>query len=87
MEIVLCFGMCEGLVEIKQDYKYLKNLVPCVDNLWDVYRRSVLEENVLPMVRREIKKYQRGLHALICTCKNVYINGYPQIETNLCSIG
>ena len=76
--------MRDGILEIKDDYKELKEIQARPPaNLWDVFRFNVMREDVLPFMKKRIMKYQRDLHNLLCTSKAVYINGCPKIENNL----
>ena len=84
MERLVVHWMHDGILEIKHDYKELQNIQSRPpSNLWDVFRINILFEDVLPLLRRKIRKHQQEMHALTCTCKDAYINGYPKNERNL----
>ena len=87
MEGIIAFWMHEGIIEINHDYIELQNIVPLpITNLWDLYRSDYLREDVLPYIRRKIKKSQKELHCLMCTSKAAYINGHPKIEDDISRI-
>ena len=84
MERLVAHWLQDGITEIERDYKELKDIQSrSPANLWDVFRFNLLYEDVLPLIRRKIRKHKRELHALTCTCKDAYINGYPKIENNI----
>ena len=73
-----------GIHDIEYNYAELKRIqTRPPDNLWDVFRISILFEDILPMLRRKIRKHRRELHALTCTCKDAYINGYSKVANDI----
>ena len=84
MEGIIAYWVKNGISIGKQDCIELENLsVPPVTNLWDIFRINCIKEDFLPRIRKQIRRHQKELHCLICTCKNAYVNGYPKIENNL----
>ena len=81
MEILVAFWLSDGIRIIKQDHEELANLVPPnVTNLWDICRSNYLIDDILPKIRKKIRRHEKELHAFMCTCKTVYINGRPAIK-------
>ena len=84
MEGCVVHWMYNGILDIKHNYKELEQIqTQPPTNLWDVFRVSILLEDILPMLRRKIRKHQKELHALTCTCKDAYTNGHPKIKNNI----
>ena len=81
---IVAHWLHDGIIEIKDDYKEFEEIQSRPPaNLWDVFRFSCVREEILPYMRRKIRKHKQELHCFMCTCKTAYINGYPQIKNNL----
>ena len=83
MEGIIAYWLKQGITIGKQDCITLENLVPPVTNLWDIFRINCIKQDFLPRIRKQIKRHEKELHALTCTCKNAHINGYRTIKDNL----